>query len=119
MEEQVAKRHFLRHLYIKCIILPRQARDKHRENSKKNGVTNGLATSRPTVGRQLSTMQKARAKRVFCDAILLLYVRSGQNSTGGGGRRSEHESRLVALPRLRVRADHALTRAEVSAPALA
>jgi hypothetical protein len=25
----------LSHLYIKCIILPRQARDKHRENSKK------------------------------------------------------------------------------------
>jgi beta-glucosidase-like glycosyl hydrolase len=25
---------FLRHLYIKCIVLPRQARDKHRENSK-------------------------------------------------------------------------------------
>ena len=32
---QVRKRHFLRHLYIKCIILPRQAWDKHRENSKK------------------------------------------------------------------------------------
>ena len=32
---RVRKRHFLRHLYIKCIILPRQARDKHRENSKK------------------------------------------------------------------------------------
>ena len=32
---EVKKRHFLRcHLYIKCIILPRQARDKHRENSK-------------------------------------------------------------------------------------
>ena len=29
------KRHFLRHLYTKCIILPRQARDKYRENSKK------------------------------------------------------------------------------------
>ena len=28
------KRHFLRHLYIECVILPRQARDKHRENSK-------------------------------------------------------------------------------------
>jgi hypothetical protein len=28
------KRHFLRHLYIKTNILPRQARDKHRENSK-------------------------------------------------------------------------------------
>ena len=26
---------FLSHLYIKTIILPRQARDKHRENSKK------------------------------------------------------------------------------------
>ena len=35
---EVRKRHFLRHLYIKCIILPRQAQDKHRENSKKNGV---------------------------------------------------------------------------------
>jgi hypothetical protein len=26
----------LSHVYIKCIILPRQARDKHRENSKKD-----------------------------------------------------------------------------------
>jgi hypothetical protein len=26
------KRHFLRHLYIKCIILPRQARDKDRKS---------------------------------------------------------------------------------------
>jgi hypothetical protein len=31
----VGKRHFLRHLYIKCMILPRQARDKHMENSNK------------------------------------------------------------------------------------
>jgi hypothetical protein len=31
----VRKRHFLSHLYIKVIFLPRQARDKHRENSKK------------------------------------------------------------------------------------
>jgi hypothetical protein len=29
---------FLSHLYIKCIILPRQARDKYRENSKKAAV---------------------------------------------------------------------------------
>ena len=36
IQGQVRKRHFLRcHLYIKCIILPRQARDKHRDNSKK------------------------------------------------------------------------------------
>jgi hypothetical protein len=33
----VMKRALLRcHLYIKCIILPKQARDKHRENSKKD-----------------------------------------------------------------------------------
>jgi hypothetical protein len=31
----VRKRHFLRHLCIKTMILPRQARDKHREDSKK------------------------------------------------------------------------------------
>jgi hypothetical protein len=36
-DETVTKRVFLRHLYIKMIILPRQARDKHsRENSKKD-----------------------------------------------------------------------------------
>ena len=29
------KTQFLSHLYIKTIILPRQARDKHRKNSKK------------------------------------------------------------------------------------
>eukprot|EP01046_Picozoa_sp_COSAG06_P005723 COSAG06_NODE_259_length_18912_cov_53.912614_2_plen_178_part_00 len=29
------KRHFWRHFYIKIIVLPRQARDKHREDSKK------------------------------------------------------------------------------------
>jgi hypothetical protein len=29
------KRHFLSHFYIKCIILPRQARDKHRETTQK------------------------------------------------------------------------------------
>ena len=29
---------FLSHLYLKTIILPRQARDKHRENSKKDAV---------------------------------------------------------------------------------
>jgi hypothetical protein len=27
--------HFLRHLYIKTIMLPRQARDKHRESTQK------------------------------------------------------------------------------------
>jgi hypothetical protein len=35
IKRRCEKRHFLRHLYIKTIILPRQARDKHRKNSKK------------------------------------------------------------------------------------
>ena len=37
LQPLVKKRHSLRHLYIKCIILPRHARDKHRENLKKSG----------------------------------------------------------------------------------
>jgi hypothetical protein len=37
----------LSHLYIKCIILPRQARDKHRENSK-NGRFLQLPTAPPS-----------------------------------------------------------------------
>ena len=32
----VGKTRLLRHLCIKMVILPRQARDKHRENSKKD-----------------------------------------------------------------------------------
>jgi hypothetical protein len=40
-EATARKRHFLRHLYIKIIILPRQARDKHRENSKKVPFSQG------------------------------------------------------------------------------
>jgi hypothetical protein len=35
MDDSVRKTAFLSHLYIKTNILPRQARDKHRENSKK------------------------------------------------------------------------------------
>eukprot|EP01046_Picozoa_sp_COSAG06_P089781 COSAG06_NODE_36141_length_451_cov_0.732955_1_plen_45_part_10 len=33
--DAVRKTYFLRHLYVKMIILPRQARDKHRKNSEK------------------------------------------------------------------------------------
>jgi hypothetical protein len=40
----------LRHLYIKTIILPRQARDKHRKNSKKGRFSQVIKwhASRPT-----------------------------------------------------------------------
>jgi hypothetical protein len=40
--EPARKRHFLSHLYIKINILPRQARDEHRENSKKVPFSQGL-----------------------------------------------------------------------------
>ena len=33
------KTRLLRHFYIKTIILPRQARDRHKENSKKNSIS--------------------------------------------------------------------------------
>jgi hypothetical protein len=39
----------LSHLYIKCIILPRQARDKHRENSKKVPFSRSTAHGRITI----------------------------------------------------------------------
>jgi hypothetical protein len=35
---RLRKPEFLSHFYIKTIILPRQALDKHRENSKKDAV---------------------------------------------------------------------------------
>jgi hypothetical protein len=37
-KRRLRKTAFLSHFYIKTIILPRQARDKHRENSKKDAV---------------------------------------------------------------------------------
>eukprot|EP01046_Picozoa_sp_COSAG06_P073952 COSAG06_NODE_22379_length_724_cov_1.311502_1_plen_75_part_01 len=38
----VRKRVFLRRFYIKTIILPRQARDKHKKNSKKDAFPQGF-----------------------------------------------------------------------------
>jgi hypothetical protein len=43
--DEVRKRHFLRHLYIKCIILPRQARDKHRQSTQKSAVFSQASSS--------------------------------------------------------------------------
>jgi hypothetical protein len=43
--EWARKRHFLSHLYIKINILPRQARDKHKENSKKVPFSQGSAAA--------------------------------------------------------------------------
>jgi hypothetical protein len=40
----------LSHLYVKIIILPRQARDKHRENSKRDRFPSGWWTATPADG---------------------------------------------------------------------
>jgi hypothetical protein len=66
---------FLRHLYINAIILPRQARDKHRENSKKDRFLAAYrlaATFLKEGGR--------RACRVVC----------GGGGGGGGGSEGNH-----------------------------
>jgi hypothetical protein len=49
---------FLSHLYIKVIFLPRQARDKHRENSKTDRF---LAENSKNGGNQLLLSQKRSA----------------------------------------------------------
>ena len=60
---QVRKTALLSHLYIKCIILPRQARDKHRENSKKGRFLQRFA--RLTVGHRASS-HRLRSKVTTC-----------------------------------------------------
>ena len=54
----VKKRHFLRHFILKCIILPRQARDKHRESTQKRVAfpyRRGAAASCTQISRGIST----------------------------------------------------------------
>eukprot|EP01046_Picozoa_sp_COSAG06_P025698 COSAG06_NODE_2174_length_7412_cov_4.617394_5_plen_150_part_00 len=60
------KRHFLRHLYIKPNILSRQARDRHRENSKKSGV---LSKGGCEVGRVPSSCVLLLELWSFCSAV--------------------------------------------------
>jgi hypothetical protein len=57
---------FLRHLYIKCIILPRQARDKHRENSKKARFLAGTRWN-----RRGTSHGKEMRKRSFLPLFML------------------------------------------------
>jgi hypothetical protein len=58
---------FWGHLYIKCIILPRQARDKHRENSKTMPFSQVRAVqgddSGAAPGRQPTGLSVRRRKR--------------------------------------------------------
>ena len=49
---QVRKRVFLRHFILKMIILPRQARGKHRENSEGGAFFIGGTAARPSPATQ-------------------------------------------------------------------
>jgi hypothetical protein len=55
MSDWVRKRVFLRHLYIKVIILPRQAREKHRENSKTDRFRRAVSKSSTSIYSHLYT----------------------------------------------------------------
>ena len=58
----VRKRDFLRHLHIEMIVLPRQARDKHRENSKRTRFCRE--------GNQTDPFQLVDGKYQYGDATL-------------------------------------------------
>jgi hypothetical protein len=62
-EEAVRKRHFLSHLYIKINILPRQARDKHRESTQKK-VPFSLRLRLPPDGALRAAVSGARGADV-------------------------------------------------------
>jgi hypothetical protein len=51
----------LGHLYIKCIVLPRQARDKHRENSTKVPFSRSLQAETSLLGSATRSLAAAAA----------------------------------------------------------
>jgi hypothetical protein len=57
----VRKTYFLRHLYIKTITLPRQARDKHRDNSKNGRFSQGVFSWDDPHDRQVMREKQAAA----------------------------------------------------------
>ena len=64
----------LRHWYTKCIILSRQARDKHRENSKKqSGVSSGV--DYPSMCELILYLKKALIKSGRGDVFLTYFLR--------------------------------------------
>ena len=62
---------FLSHLYIKTIISPRQARDKHRENSKKDALLQG-PTSRGLLCLRSWRIALVHTQRCVCLVWYLL-----------------------------------------------
>jgi hypothetical protein len=69
---------FLSHLYIKMIIMPRQARDKHRENSKRE--TGFLQSS--SSGCSKSATRGANEQLLFWSHFILKMLVSTQTGSG-------------------------------------
>jgi hypothetical protein len=61
---EVRKRRFFSHFYINAIILPRQARDKHRKNSKKGTTFSCSTHPSPTPPRV-----RTEKKTPFCPTL--------------------------------------------------
>jgi hypothetical protein len=71
-----AKNGFLRHLYIKTMILPRQAQDKHRENAKRDAVCSqvdvaGKYAAGP-LAKKLASNEVSEVKWLSCTAATVL-----------------------------------------------
>ena len=98
------------HLYTKCIILPRQARDKHRESTQKR-VTRFLRHARviwrgqgPTCHWQRCPRYLNPAKALVKKRSFLIYKNDDFTKTGSGqtqGKRSKKDRVLAGGPPLR------------------
>jgi hypothetical protein len=91
------KRHFLSHLYIKCVFLPRQARDKHRESTQKRvAFCAGAAPRRPDlVANEHSEHTSTIGRKIcgpFCDQLhnAFPYETDHSAETGSGQENQNH-----------------------------
>ena len=70
LQVRMRKRSVFSHLYIETLILPRQARDKHRENSKKDAVFRRPTRLRRALSLIMETQTKVR-KRHFLSHLYI------------------------------------------------
>jgi hypothetical protein len=65
---------FLRHLYTKTNTLPRQARDKHRENSKKGSVFITTVRPEPVLAHRLLSQMATKAQTFAAVCVCMTQV---------------------------------------------
>jgi hypothetical protein len=76
---------FLRHYYIKCIILPRQARDKHRASTQKIVVARFL---RGKIGKLDAAKRMQQLKSTMQELLAEAVSHEGARVTAKKARRS-------------------------------